>query len=139
MFNSGLTSSVDLLEKYSALHLSNDLYESNCDSDKKNSFDMFSMFPIVRKIAARTIGMDLVSVTPMSEPNYNSNEELDKIKGEIKSINRDNKIDSVLLDKEYKEMDIKEHSDYKGEGLLYIDYVYGSKNNAISKKIKRKI
>jgi hypothetical protein len=21
-------------------------------------------------------------------------------------------------------MDIKEHSDYKGEGLLYIDYVY---------------
>jgi hypothetical protein len=41
--NSGLTSSVDFLEKYSALHLSNELYESNFDSDKKNSFDMFRL------------------------------------------------------------------------------------------------
>jgi hypothetical protein len=52
----------------------------------------------------------------MSEPGYNSDEELEKIKGEVKSIN-DNKIDSILHDGEYKEMDIKEHSDYKGEGL----------------------
>jgi hypothetical protein len=129
--NSGLVSNVDFLEKYCALHLSNELYESNFDSDKKNSFDMF---PIAMKIAARTIAMDIIPVTPMSKPNYNSNEELDKIKGEIKSINRDNKIDSVLLDKEYKEMDIKEHSDYKGEVILYTDYVYVSKNNAIKKK-----
>jgi hypothetical protein len=93
--NSGLTSSVDFLEKYSALHLSNELYESNFDSDKKNSFDMF---PIVMNISARTIAMDLIPVTPMSEPGYNSDEELEKIKGEVKSINRDNKIDSILHD-----------------------------------------
>jgi hypothetical protein len=57
--NSGLTSSVDFLEKYSALHLSNELYESNSILIK-NSFDMF---PIVMNISARTIAMDLIPVT----------------------------------------------------------------------------
>jgi hypothetical protein len=46
------------------------------------------MFPIVMDISARTIAMDLIPVTPMSEPGYNSDEELEKIKGEVKSINQ---------------------------------------------------
>jgi hypothetical protein len=55
----------------------------------------------------------------MSEPGYNSDEELEKIKGEVKSINRDNKIDSILHDGEYKEMDIKEHSDIKVKDFIH--------------------
>jgi hypothetical protein len=31
-------------------------------------------------------------------------------------------------------MDIKEHSDYKGEGLLYIDYVYPGNVSKNAKK-----
>jgi hypothetical protein len=47
--NSGLTSSVDFLEKYSALHLSNELYESNFDSDKKIVLICFRLLWIFRQ------------------------------------------------------------------------------------------
>jgi hypothetical protein len=89
--NSGLTSSVDFLEKYSALHLSNELYESNFDSDKKNRYvsDCYEYFG-----KNNCYGFD--TGYSMSEPGYNSDEELEKIKGEVKSINH--KIDSILHD-----------------------------------------
>jgi hypothetical protein len=77
-----LTSSVDFLEKYSALHLSNELYESNFDSE--NSFDISDCYEYFGK--NNCYGFD--TGYPMSEPGYNSDEELEKIKGEVKSINR---------------------------------------------------
>ena len=42
-----------------------------------------------------------------------TNSELDKMKSDINSINRENKIKSILSDSEYKELTIEDHIDYK--------------------------
>lgn len=80
------------------------------------------IFPMVRRSAAQTIGMNLVSVQPMTmEPS-------DKVKNEVKSINRERKIESITDDKEFEEMKFEDHPDYKGypEGkIFYMDYKYG--------------
>ena len=75
------------------------------------------------KVAAKTVGLDLVSVQPMSGPGGTSHEEMDRIKAEIKAENRGGKIDSILEGKEFKEKDISEHPDYKGPvpNLFYLD------------------
>jgi len=86
--------------------------------------DLF--FPIVKSVFAQTIGQDLVTVQPLSG-GYNTEEELEKIKNEIKSENRDSKIESLLEDKEYNEKKIEEHPDYKKGPqplLYYLDYKY---------------
>jgi hypothetical protein len=71
--NSGLTSSVDFLEKYSALHLSNELYESNFDSDK--IVLICFLLWIFRQEQLLWIWYRL-----LYEPGYNSDEELEKNK-----------------------------------------------------------
>jgi hypothetical protein len=63
----------------------------------------------------------------MSSPGGTSEETMERIKAEVKAENRQRKINNVLEDEEYKEMDITEHPDYNGPNgsLLYMDFVYG--------------
>ena len=93
------------------------------------------------KIAAQTIGQDLVSVKPMSHPGM-SLEEIDRINAEIKRENRDGKIDAIVEGKDYKEVKPEDHPDWrtgpKGS-LFYFDYQYGRKKTRRSgKKHKKK-
>jgi len=84
------------------------------------------LLPIAMSFATRTIGQDLVSVKPM---NSNSEEEFEKIKNEVKAENRERKIDSLIEDKEFQEMTVEKHPDYKpgpSGKLFYIDYHYGA-------------
>lgn len=83
-----------------------------------------SKFPISKMISSQTIEMNLVSVSPMG----NTSEENTKISNEIKSINRNRKIESLIEDKKFEEMKIQDHPEYKGPhgNLFYLDYIYGS-------------
>jgi len=90
------------------------------------------LLPIAMKIAAQTIGHDLVSVQPLG--GGNSGDEMNKIKQEVKKENRDRKIDALVEGKEFNEMKPEDHPDYiKPTGpsgkLFYLDYVYGSTNS----------
>jgi len=87
--------------------------------------DFPSLLPIAIKVAAHSIGTNLVNVKPLGG---NSTEELERIKGEITQENRDRAINSILEDKDFKPMQIEEHPDYRGypKGqLFYMDYKYG--------------
>ena len=65
-----------------------------------------SVLPMVMKVAAQTVGLDLVSVLPM---NNNTDDELTIIKAEVEAENRNRKIDSLIEGNEYEEMKITEH------------------------------
>jgi hypothetical protein len=84
----------------------------------------FNVLPMAMKVAAKTVGFDLVSVVPMGS---NTGDELDRIQAEVKAENRDRKIESVVDGKEYEEMKVQDHPDFKagprGE-LFYLDYAY---------------
>lgn len=104
----------------------------NLENDTNGDFDSSkfpSILPIPKRIFAQTMGIDLVPVLPMN--GGNSPEELDKIKRDILSENRDRKIETINDGKEYKEMKPEEHPNFKeitdpvGK-LLYLDYTYGS-------------
>lgn len=125
----GLTGSkADWMSEYAELHSLNEI--KSIDDIKLNSY---SILPIAMRVAAQTMGSELVSVQPMSSPTFgNSKEELEKIKGDVKSTNRDGKIESIIEDKEYKEMEVKDHPDYRS-GLFYMDYVYGSTSSQSKK------
>lgn len=63
-----------------------------------------TLFPIVMKVAAKTIGQDLYRIT---------DDELKEIKNRIKSENRQSKIKSVLENTDYKEKKLEEDKEYK--------------------------
>ena len=103
--------------------------QSNQILEETKTEDFSSLFPVAMKIATKTIGMDLVSVQPMSNPGGMSKEERERIEAEIKQKNRDGKIDSLIEGKEYTEKKVEEHPDYKpgsGGQLFYMDYTYAS-------------
>jgi hypothetical protein len=83
-----------------------------------------TVLPMAMKVAAQTVGLDLVSVLPM---NNNTEEEITIIKAEVEAENRNRKIDSLIEGTEYEEMKITEHPDFeqgpRGD-LFYLDYVY---------------
>ena len=84
-----------------------------------------SILPIARRVAAQTIGADLVSVAPIGGI---SDKEVERIQNEIKIENRDRKINSILEGRTYVEMKPEDHPDWKGlpsGKLFYIDYKYG--------------
>ncbi len=86
-----------------------------------------NILPMAMRVAAQTIGLDLVSVVPMG--GGNNGEELNKIDAEIKQENRDGKIDAIVEGSDYVEKTREDHPDYrKGEGpkgqLFYMDYSY---------------
>ena len=79
---------------------------------------MSAIFPTISRVFAKTIAPNLVSVAPMD--GYN-----EKISSDLKSINRDRKIESIVDNKEYVEMKYKDHPDYKSgrpsSSIFYID------------------
>jgi hypothetical protein len=111
--------------------------QSNHILEETKSEEFPSLFPMAMKIAAQTIGQDLVSVQPMAGPGGMSKEERERIEAEIKQKNRDGKIDSLIEGTEYKEEKVEEHPDYKpGDSpLFYMDYTH--KKTRRSKKKKK--
>lgn len=86
--------------------------------------DFPTMLPVDMRVAAQTIGNDLVSVQPMGV-----GLDMEKIMSDVKAENRDRVIDSIVEDKEFEPMKPEDHPDYKkgfpkGK-LFYIDYKYG--------------
>ena len=114
--------------------------QSNQILEETKSEDFPSLFPISMKIAAQTIGQDLVSVQPMSGPGGMSKEERERIEAEIKQKNRDGKIDSLIEGTEYKEEKVEEHPDYKPgvSPLFYMDYTYNSPTYKKTRRSKKK-
>ena len=122
----GVTGSkADWMSQYAEMH---SIHENNTQIQSTQSTSNFpTILPLAMKVAAQTVGQNLVSVKPMGG---NSDDELERIKNEIKSQNRDRKIDAIIDDKEFEEMTVEEHPEYKNglpEGkLFYMDYTYGS-------------
>lgn len=118
-------SKADCMVEYAQSHQNNEskIKENTIVTDDTSS--EFPILPIVMRSAARTIGLDLVSVQPMD---YTSEKELERIKNEVKQENRDRKVDSLIEGKEFEEMKVEEHSDYKGPTgkLFYLEYQYGT-------------
>lgn len=121
----GLTGSkADWISQYAQIHTDMEL-----NSVGTQSSEVFpSVLPMSIKVAAQTVGLDLVSVLPM---NNNTDEELTIIKAEVEAENRNRKIDSLIEGNEYEEMKITEHPDFntgpRGD-LLYLDYSYKDPN-----------
>jgi hypothetical protein len=104
--------------------------------------DFPSLLPVAIKVAAKTIGLDLVSVNPImggGDPKL-----LEAAKNKVKSVNRERQMDSVLEeDKPFEPLKIqdteeyKEYSKYSGPkmDLLYIDFQYGTTSSTNINKV----
>ena len=120
----GVTGSrADWMSQYVSKHQAN---EDFINQPTQQAFP--SLLPIAMKISSKLVANDLVSVQPLGGP---SGDKLNEIKKEVKSTNRDRKIDSVIDGKEYEEMKVEDHPDYKKGSmpqgkLFYFDYQYGS-------------
>ena len=128
----GVTGSkADWMSEYANLHI-----DKQNDRDKKidnllnNNLDTSefpSILPIAMRVASKTIGHDLVTVQPLESINH---QEMDRIKNEVKAENRERKIDALTENKEFEEMKVEDHPDYKISGpsgqLFYLDYQYGT-------------
>ena len=92
------------------------------------------LLPIAMKVAAQTIGLNLVAVKPLG--GGNNSEELKGIRQDVVIENRDRKINAITEGDEFNEMKVEDHPDYiKPKGplgeLLYMDFVYGSTQSKI--------
>ena len=116
------------ITEYANLHLKNEInMDTTLVGTQSNEF-FPSLLPIAKKIAAQTIGLDLVTVNPMKGFG-NSEEEKERIKREVAIINRDRKLDSILENKEFEEFKEEEHELYKTGSrynLFYLDYAYAT-------------
>jgi hypothetical protein len=114
------------MSQYAELHATNEIVTA---PDEIITSQPESLLPIAMKIAAQTIALDLVPVQPMGS---NSDEEMKKIKQEVKAENRERKIDSIVEGKQFNEMKIEEHPEFNAGPsgkLFYMDMVYGSTNS----------
>lgn len=89
------------------------------------------LFPVVKRIAARQIGLDLSG--------FATQDEINEVKSRVTRDNRDGKIESILDDKPFTEQKLEDDPEYKDlmkkgtqplpgptPTLLYMDFVYGS-------------
>ncbi len=126
--NMGVTGSkANWMSEYAEMHSKNENVLSNTTTLNSTSED-FPLLPVAMKISAQTVGLDLVSVNPIG--GGNSGDEMESIRKEVKAENRDRKIDSLIEDKEFEEMKIEDHPDYKviqgpSGQLFYLDFKYG--------------
>lgn len=137
----GVTGSkADWMSQYVEMHSINE----NNTQIQPSVFDQTSNFPsilpVAKRIFAKTVGLDLVAVQPIG--GGNSSEQLKEIRDDIKIENRDRVIESIIDNKDYKEMTIEEHPDYiKPSGpsaqLFYMDYTYGGATSSTHKKTRR--
>lgn len=127
--NIGLTGSkADWMSQYI-----NNFCDNNLGAGLTSSNENFpSLLPIAMKVAAHTIGTNLVSVQPMGD----TSENIERIEKEVLSENRDRKIEAVINNKKYEEMKIEEHPDYRGPSgkLFYLDFKYGSSKKKNKKR-----
>jgi len=126
----GMTGSkADWMSEYAEMHSKNESTLSNTNVE-----DFPTLLPIAMKVAAQTIGTDLVSVNPIG--GGNSGAEMESIRQDVNRENRDRKIESIVEDKEFEEMKIEDHPDYvkpklpSGQ-LLYMDFKYGGTESNI--------
>ncbi len=105
----------------------------------ENSSDFSSILPLATRVVSQTIAQNLLPVQPLSS--MMSQEELDRINNEVKSVNRDGKIESLFEGKEFKEMKPEDHPDWEklptGK-LFYIDFKYGHKKTRRAGKRHKK-
>ena len=97
-------------------------------SNNESLSDFPTLLPMTKQISAQTIGLDIVPVMPIG--GGNSGSEMESIRQDVKIENRDRKIESIVEDKEFEEMKVEEHPDYrKPKGplgqLFYMDFKYG--------------
>lgn len=123
----GVTGSkADWLAEYAQNMKMGELSHPGGSNDPSDNFP--SILPMAMRVASRTIGLDLVSVSPLAGPGMSS-EKRKELEAEIKQENRDSKIDSLVEGKEYVEKTIEDHPDYvpgPTMDLLYMDFKYGS-------------
>lgn len=113
------------LEKYKKFHSLNEEFLNQKVGDIED-IEFPSILPQVKAVFSKTIGLDLVPVQPIG---MNSEEELERIKNEVKEENRDRKIDSITENSDFKEMKIEDHPEFKSGpkmDLLYLDFKYGT-------------
>jgi len=133
----GMTGSkADWMSQYANAHIDkererdnkiNQILEENTVASSISTQQFPSLLPLARKISSQLIG-------------GMSKEEKERIEAEIKSENRDGKIDSLIEGTEYVEKKVEEHPDYKSGTdlvpvqplsgpvgqLFYLDFKYGS-------------
>jgi len=81
-----------------------------------------SLLPVAKKIVAQTLAQHLVGVAPPGGVTSD-------MVAEVRSINRERKIEAVIEDKPYEEMRVEDHPDYKllpSGRIFYLDYSYGN-------------
>jgi hypothetical protein len=122
----GITGSkADWMAEYA--NKQNETLQVNTLASDGTTSDFPSILPMAMRVASQTVGLDLVSVKPMESINH---EEMDRIKNEVKAENRERKIDALTENKDFEEMKVEEHPDYKIPGptgkLFYLDFQYGT-------------
>ena len=120
----GMTGSkAEWMSEYAEMHSNNETTLSNTKTE-----EFPTLLPIAKQIFAKTVGLDIVPVVPIG--GGNSGPEMESIRQDVKIENRDRKIESIVEDKEFEEMKVEDHPDYKesvgprGE-LFYLDFQYG--------------
>lgn len=119
------------LEEYTNGHMLNENLDNGLfdDSIKSEEEKHISLLPISMRISSQTIGLDLVSVNPLSSPMSGcSPEELEKMKRLEKKVNRNKKLNTILdkdTDISKEEKELKGLQDKSNSGLMYLDFVYG--------------
>jgi hypothetical protein len=100
----------------------------------------FTLLPIAMKIAAKTIGDDLIFATK---------DEIDGVKSRVKSENRDGKIEAIIEGGEFTEKKLEDDEEYKklmgkvtpmpapSSNLFYLDFKYDNDIPKTHKKTRR--
>ena len=95
-----------------------------------------SLLPMTQRVFAKTIDTNLASVKPMGGLSKMGVEKLRKLETTIEAENRENKIDSIIENSEYKPIYIEEDGRYKeilvnhsygipSGKLFYLDFKHG--------------
>ena len=120
----GMTGSKsEWMSEYAEMHSKNETTLSNTTTE-----DFPTLLPIAKQIFAKTVGLDIVPVVPIG--GGNSGPEMESIRQDVKIENRDRKIESIVDGKEFEEMKVEDHPDYKESvgprgDLFYLDFQYG--------------
>ena len=120
----GMTGSkAEWMSEYAEMHSNNETTLSNTKTE-----EFPTLLPIAKQIFAKTVGLDIVPVVPIG--GGNSGPEMESIRQDVKIENRDRKIESIVEDKEFEEMKVEDHPDYKESvgprgDLFYLDFQYG--------------
>jgi len=126
-------SSANWLSEYAEMHIKNEASISDISTIDNISTSFPTILPVAKRIFAKTVGLDLVSVQPIGGI---SNDKLNEIKKEVKTENRDRKIDSIVEGKDFEEMKVEDHPDFKAglpkSDLFYMDYKYDSSTQSNS-------